>query len=310
MWPYLGGTELKIIFLGTSGSMPTPKRGASAIVIKRKGEVILFDCGEGTQQKMVAAHLGFRKPTRIFISHLHGDHILGLPGLLQTMTMLRRERPLQIYGPHGILDFIEALSIILGVPGFPVELYEVNDEGVIFSGAEYCIEAVRAQHDGECWAYALKERQRPGKFHPERARMLGVPEGPMWKKLQHGGQVHLDNGKKVSSSEVVDPPRRGRKIVYSGDTRPAKAILELAKGADILIHESTFDDSMAGRAEEDGHSTARQAAETAAEAGVGLLILTHISSRYSEPLLLLEQAMEIFKNTRIAEDLMEVQVQT
>lgn len=300
---------MKIIFLGTSGSMPTPKRGASAIALKRKGEVILFDCGEGTQQKMVAAHLGFRKPTRIFISHLHGDHILGLPGLLQTMTMLRRERPLQIYGPNGILNLIESLGIILGVPGFPVEIYEINEEGVIFSGAEYYIEAVRAQHDGECWSYALKERQRPGRFHPEKARMLGVPEGPMWKKLQHGGEVYLDDGKKVSSLEAVDPPRRGRKIVYSGDTRPAKAILELAKGADILIYESTFDDSMAERAAEDGHSTARQAAEIAAEAGVGLLLLTHISSRYNEPLVLLEQAMEIFTNTRMAEDLMEVQVQ-
>lgn len=299
---------MKIIFLGTSGSMPTPSRAASSVAIKRKGEVILFDCGEGTQRQMVAARLGFRRPTRIFISHLHGDHVLGLPGLLQTMALLRRERPLHLYGPQGILNFIKAFSYILGVPGFPLEIYEIADEGVVFATSEYKVEAAMADHEGDCWSYALVEHPRPGRFHPERARMLGVPEGPLWKKLQHGGQVVIDDGRLVRPTDVVDPPRQGRKIVYSGDTRPTEALVGLAKGADVLIHEATFDDSLAGRAAEDGHSTASQAAEMAAEAGVGLLLLTHISSRYQDPSALLEQARGIFPNTRVAEDLMEVEL--
>ena len=299
---------MKIVFLGTSGSMPTPSRGASAIAIKRKAEVILFDCGEGTQQRMVATRIGFRRPTRIFISHLHGDHILGLPGLLQTMTLLRRKRPLQVYGPRGLHNFIEAFSSILGVPGFPLEICEHLEEGVVFTGSEYRIKAVRADHDGDCLSYALVENPRPGRFHPERARALGVPEGALWKRLQHGGDVMLDDGALVRSADVVDPPRRGRKIVYSGDTRPTERLVKMAEGANILIHEATFDDSLAERAMEDGHSTASQAAEVAVAAHVGTLLLTHISSRYPDASVLLEQARSIFPDTKVAEDLMEVDI--
>ena len=299
---------MKIVFLGTSGSMPTPSRGASAIAVRRKREIILFDCGEGTQQRMVAARLGFRRPTRIFISHLHGDHILGLPGLLQTMTLLQRERPLYIYGPLGLLNFINAFNSILGGPGFPLEVYEIKEGGVIFSCSEYRVEAVNADHNGDCWTYALVESPRPGKFHPERAMALGVPEGPLWKRLQRGLDVELGDGRLVRSVDVVDPPKRGRKIVYSGDTKPTEAVVVLAEGADILIHEATFDDALAERAAEDGHSTASQAAEVAAAAQVGLLLLTHISSRYPDTSVLLEQSRIIFPNTKVAEDLMEVEI--
>lgn len=299
---------MKIVFLGTSGSMPTPSRGSSAIAIRRKGDIILFDCGEGTQQRMVAARLGFRRSTRIFISHLHGDHILGLPGLLQTMTLLRRERPLHVYGPRGLLDFIKGFSSILGGPGFPLEVHEILDGGIVFSCPEYKVEAAKADHEGDCWSYALIEEPRPGRFHPERARALGVLEGPLWKSLQRGGDVALDDGRVVRSADVVDPPKRGRKIAYSGDTRPAEAVVRLAEEADILIHEATFDDGLAERAAEDGHSTASQAAEVAEAARVGLLLLTHISSRYPDPDILLEQATSVFPNTKIAEDLMEVEV--
>ena len=299
---------MKIVFLGTSGSMPTPSRGASAIAIKRKAEVILFDCGEGTQQRMVAARIGFRRPTRIFISHLHGDHILGLPGLLQTMTLLRRERPLQVYGPRGLHDFIKAFSSTLGPPGFPLEVEEHLDEGVVFTGSEYRIEAVRADHDGDCWSYALVESPRPGRFHPEKARALGVPEGGLWKRLQHGGDVVLEDGTLVRSADVVDAPRRGRKIIYSGDTRPTERLAKMAEGADILIHEATFDDSLVERAMEEGHSTASQAAEVAAAAHVDMLLLTHISSRYPDASVLLDQARSIFPDTKVADDLMEVDI--
>jgi len=299
---------LKIVFLGTSGSMPTPSRGSSAVAVRRSREIILFDCGEGTQQRMVAARLGFRRPTRVFISHLHGDHILGLPGLLETMTLLRRERSLYVYGPRGLIEFIKAFSSVLGGPGFPLEVHEIVEGGTVFSCPGYRVEAARADHEGECWSYALVEGPRPGKFHPDRARALGVPEGPLWKRLQQGEDVELNNARSVRSSEVVDPPKQGRKIAYSGDTRPTEAVVRLAEDADILIHEATFDDSLGERAAEDGHSTASQAAEIAAAAKVGLLLLTHISSRYPDPGVLLEQAKLVFPNTKVAEDLMEIEI--
>lgn len=299
---------MKIVFLGTSGSMPTPERGSTSVAVRRKGEVILFDCGEGTQRRMVEARLGFRKPMQILISHLHGDHILGLPGLLQTMTLLRRERDLDIYGPKGLVDFLTCICKTIGRPGFEVRIHEIQRKETIYSDLEYQIKAVEAEHDKDAWSYALEERQRPGRFHPDRAKELGVPEGYLWKRLQHGEDIRLGNGRVVKSEEVVDPPRPGRKIVYSGDTRPNKELERLAEDADVLIHEATFDDSMAERAGEDGHSTAGQAAELAKRAGAHKLLLTHISSRYPDPSILLDQAMDVFPDTLIAEDLMELEV--
>ncbi|MFP3951329.1 MAG: ribonuclease Z [Candidatus Bathyarchaeia archaeon] len=300
---------MRIIFLGTSGSMPTPERGSASVAVRRKGEVILMDCGEGTQRRMVEARIGFRRSMHILISHLHGDHILGLPGLLQTMTLLRRERDLDIYGPEGLVDFLTCICKTIGRPGFTVRIHEIQRPEIIHSNLEYQIKAIEADHNMDAWSYALEERPRPGRFHPERANELGVPEGYLWKRLQHGEDIRLSNGRVVKSEEVVDPPRRGRKIVYSGDTRPSYDLEKLAEGADVLIHEATFDDALEERAEEDGHSTARQAAILARRAGAHKLFLTHISSRYPDPSILLEQAQEVFPDTIIAKDLMEVEVQ-
>jgi len=299
---------LRVIFLGTSGSIPTPRRGAPAVAVVREGEILLLDCGEGTQQRMFAARLGFSRPMRVFITHLHGDHVLGLPGLLQTMSLLGRERPLRVYGPRGIREFLEAFTSILGEPLFPLEVGEVVEPGRVCDGRGYKVLAVPADHNVEAWSYALVEDPRPGRFHPERALELGVPEGPLWKRLQRGERVRLPDGRVVRPEEVVDPPRPGRKIVYSGDTRPNEGLVELARGADLLIHESTFGDDLAEKALLDGHSTPSQAAEVARRAGVGELILTHISPRYSDPSELLGQARRVFGRTRIAEDLMEVEV--
>ncbi len=299
---------MKIIFLGTGGSIPTGERGSPAIVILRKREVLLFDCGEGTQHRMAAAHVSFNRPMRIFITHLHGDHVLGLPGLLQTMSLLEREHPLQVYGPRGLASFIKAFSSILGAPGFPLEVIELVEEGTIYSVPEYRIEALKAEHDGECWSYGLIENPRPGRFHPDRARMLGISEGPLWRRLQYGEEVILEDGRVIKPDEVVDPPRAGRKIVYSGDTRPSRRLVEFADGADILIHEATFNEELAERADRDGHSTARQAAEVASAAGVKSLFLIHISSRYPDASILLEQARGVFPNTVIATDMMEVEL--
>jgi len=299
---------LKVIFLGTSGSMPTQRRGSSAIAVKRKREIIFFDCGEGTQRRMVEAGLGFRRPTKIFISHLHGDHVLGLPGLLQSMSLLDREKPLEVYGPKGLTNFMTAFSEALGGPGFPVNLFEIVSEGLVFQGDEYVVAAVKADHDVPSWSYVLEELPKPGRFHPEKAEEFGVPSGPLWKKLQQGEDVVLENERTVKSEEVVDPPRKGLKIAYSGDTRPTASLVSVAMGSDLLIHEATFDNALLERAEENKHSTAAQAAGVAVKADVKKLILTHISSRYPDPSHLLEEAKEVFKNTVIAEDLYEIEL--
>lgn len=278
------------------------------MVILRRGEVLLFDCGEGTQHRMAMAQVSFNRPMRIFITHLHGDHVLGLPGLLQTMSLLDREIPLKIYGPRGLASFIEAFSSILGAPTFPVEVSELTEEGAAYSGSEYRVEAVRADHNIEGWSYGLIENPRPGRFHPDRARMLGIPEGPLWRRLQYGERVILGDGRVIEPGEVVDPPRSGRKVIYSGDTRPSRRLIELALGADILIHEATFGEELADRADRDGHSTARQAAEVASAAGARSLFLIHISSRYPDASILLEEARGVFPNTAIAEDMMEVEL--
>jgi len=299
---------MKVVFLGTSGSVPTPNRGSPAIAVVRERELLLFDCGEGTQQKMFAAHLGFGRPTKVFITHLHGDHILGLPGLLQTMSLLGREQPIQIHGPKGLRPFIAFYNAVFGEPNFPLEIQEIREGGKICTGRGYTVSAVPTDHGVEGWSYALIEEPRPGKFHKEKALELGVPEGPFWKQLQQGKPVTLLGNRIVRPEEVVDPSRHGRKIVYSGDTKPSDALVEFARGADLLIHEATFGDELAEKAASDHHSTPSQAAEVAKRAGVKELILTHISPRYVDLAPLLEQARRIFEETRIAEDLMEVGV--
>ena len=299
---------MKVVFLGTSGSIPTPNRGSPAIAVIREREILLLDCGEGTQQKMFAAHLGFGRPTKVFITHLHGDHILGLPGLLQTMSLLGREQPVQIHGPKGLRPFIAFYNAVFGEPNFPLEIQEIKEQGKVCTGRGYTVSAIPADHGVESWSYALIEEPRPGKFHKEKALELSVPEGPLWKQLQQGNPIALPGNRVVRSEEIVDPSRPGRKVVYSGDTRPNDALVEFAKGADLLILEATFGDELAEKAALDGHSTPSQAAEIAKRARVKKLILTHISPRYVEMTTLLEQAQRIFEETRIAEDLMEVEV--
>ncbi len=298
---------MKITFLGTSGSMPSKDRGASSVVVRRGRELLMFDCGEGTQRQMVKAGIGFQRPMRVFITHLHGDHVLGLPGLLQSMSLLRREKKLHIYGPVGLVKFVQAFSESLGGPLFPVILYEVLDPGVIYEEKGYRVETVKAIHRTHSWSYGLFESPRPGRFNPKKARKLGLPEGPIWNKLQHGEEVEVD-GRIYRSEMVCGSLREGRSIVYSGDTSPNDDLIHLARGADVLIHESTFLDELSDRAEADGHTTATQAAEVAKSAGVGRLVLTHISSRYPKPEDVLAEAKKVFDNVVVARDLMEIDV--
>ena len=300
--------SLRITFLGTAASIPTKTRALSAVALKREGELFLFDCGEGVQRQMITAKIGFNRKTRIFITHMHGDHILGLPGLLQTMSLLGRDKPLQIYGPQGIAEFIDAIKrTVKFALKFPVEVYEIED-GLIVEEKEYEIRSAWAEHSVPSLAYALIEKPRPGRFNPERAISLGVPKGPLWSRLQRGENVQLPDGRTIKPSDVLGPPRPGRKIVYVGDTRPSNAIADFAFGADVLIHEATFADDLAERAEEDMHSTPSGAAIIAKKAKVELLVLTHISARYGDPKVLLEEAKKNFPNVLVAEDYMSIDV--
>jgi len=301
--------SLHVVFLGTAGSVPTPKRSLPAVLIQRKGEQIMFDCGEGVQRQMVKAKVGFHKKMKIFVTHMHGDHVLGLPGLLQTMALLDREKKLDIYGPPGIKRFLENIrETVQFVLTFPVEVHEIYEAGVVCEENEYVVQTEWANHVIPSLAYAFAEKPRPGRFFPEKAKALGVSEGPLWSKLQHGQKIRLPNGKVVKPEEVTGMPRPGRKIVYTGDTRPFKGFVKFAAGADLLIHDATLDDDLAERAEEDGHSTPSQAAKNAKKAKAKQLILTHISARYEDTSKLLEEARKFFKNTQVAEDFMKIEI--
>jgi len=301
--------SMQVIFLGTAASIPTIARALPSVVVKRKNEILMFDCGEGVQRQMIKAGVGFHKKMRIFVSHMHGDHVLGLPGLLQTMSLLDRTQKLEVYGPVGIKAFIESIQqTVQFVLTFPVEINEIENEDVICEDKEYNVQAARTDHVIPSLAYALIEKPRPGRFDPEKAKMLGVPEGPMWSRLQHGEKAKIATGKVIKPEQVVSASRPGRKITYSGDTRPTKSLVKLAENADLLIHEATLEDNLIERAQEDGHSTPSQAAKTAKKAKVKRLILTHLSARYKNAKPLLEQARKIFPNVDVAEDFMKFEV--
>jgi ribonuclease Z len=287
--------------------MPTRKRNLPCVVIKRGPEVIMLDCGEGTQKQMRYSKIGFNKKMKILISHMHGDHVLGLPGLFQSMSMLGRTKKIDIYGPEGLKDFIESTERTVKYSRrFDLVIYEVN-EGKIIEEDEYEIFSKWIDHDFPCLAYALEEKEKPGKFKLNKAKELKIPKGPLWKELQKGKSIKIDN-KTIKSNDVLGPSRPGIKLVYASDTRPCKSVISLSKNADVLIHDCTFEGSHKDKAQEYGHSTASQAAKIAKEACVKKLILIHISAMYEESNNLLEQAAKIHKDTILAEDLMKIEV--
>nr|WP_321498823.1 ribonuclease Z [uncultured Methanolobus sp.] len=299
---------LRVIFLGTGGSLPTPERNPSAIMINREGELMLFDCGEGAQQQMMRAKTGMKALSSIFITHFHADHILGIPGLIQTMSFHGRTEPLKIYGPHWVHEFARILSS-LGYYKLKFEIDAIDlSPGDVVKRDEYSVIAIKTEHSIPSLGYALVENMRPGRFDRQKAIELGVPPGPLFSKLHKGESVEVD-GKVIRSEDVVGEGRPGRKIVYTGDTRPCKTILEASKDADLLIHDSTLASDQQEWAIESMHSTSEEAARLAKEANVLKLVLTHISSRYSDnPTQLLEEAKKIFGNVIVAEDLMELDV--
>jgi ribonuclease Z len=299
---------LSVTFLGTGAACPTVDRNVAALAVQREGETILFDCGEGTQRQMMRYGVGFSF-TEVFFTHFHADHMLGITGLLRTMGLQDRTAPVTLYGPRGAHRILgAALSLGIERNKFPVEVVEIQ-AGDRLRRDDYDIVVFETQHRADTVGYALAEHTRLGRFHPERARELGVPEGPLWGRLHKGETVTLDDGRTVSPPDLVGAPRRGRTLVYSGDTRPHLALLEAARGADLLIHEATFGGDEAERAVETGHSTAAEAARVALEAGVRRLVLTHISPRYTRDAPeLLAEARAVFPETMIARDGMTVEV--
>ena len=272
--------DLDIAFLGTAGSMPTAQRAPAALLVRRGGERLLFDCGEGTQRQLLRSSIGLVDLRDVFLTHYHADHYLGLPGMMKTFALRGRELPLTVYGPPGLNDLFSALRRVFGKLTYEYELREVRP-GTVLDRGDYDLVVFAVEHGVAAVGYALVEAPRPGRFDVATADALGVPAGPERGALQRGAPVELGSGRIVTPREVLGPPRPGRKVVLAGDSAPADSVREIARRADVLVHEATFCQEEEERARETAHSTALDAAELARAADVGLLALTHVSSRYT-----------------------------
>jgi ribonuclease Z len=298
---------MKLVFLGTSGAMPTIQRGLSCTCLVKDNEVLMFDAGEGAQISYLKSGLPWNKKMKIFVTHLHGDHCIGILGLLQSMNLQNRVKPLEIFGPEGIDGFIAANIKILNFGlSFPVLITKIN-EGMLVDEKDYSIFASDAKHGIPAFSFRFDEKDKPGEFFPEKAKALKIPEGKLWHELQIGNSIEID-GKKIASSQVTGEKRSGRKIGISGDTRPTDKLVEFFKNCDYLSFDSTFADELKEKAVEANHSTAKEAAELAEKANVSTLILTHFSARYNDESVLLKEAKEIHDNTITAKDLLEVNI--
>ena len=292
--------DVSLFFAGTAGSVPTARRGLPALLLRAGGQRVLFDCGEGTQQQLLRS-IGLPELDSIFITHFHLDHWLGLLGMVKTFDLRARERPLRIYGPPGLQRLFAGLRPIVGRTGYPLELVDLEPHAEVRFGS-FLITPFPVKHRVEAYGYAFVEDERPGRFDVDTARELGVPEGPAWGRLQRGETV---NG--VTPEQVMGQTRPGRRIVISGDTAPCQAVEVFAHRADVLVHEATFIEEERARARETAHSTARQAGEIARDAGVGLLALTHLSTRYF-PREVRDEARAVFPNTVVPRDFDELSV--
>jgi len=325
---------MEIIVLGSSAAIPMNNRNLPSIALRYKNELILFDCGEDLQRRFIDAKLKFNKPMKIFISHFHGDHVIGLPGLLFRFGLIERDAPLTIFGPRNLFLYLMLHSKILGLKtNYPLKVIEIDHENeklieytgldpekssqeipindkVIFDARHYYVKYTVVDHSVLAFGYCFNEKPRKGKFNPEKAKELGIPEGRLWGKLHEGQEIEL-NGKLINSEKegIVGPKRAGRKITYSGDTAPCENLINLGMNSDVLIHEATFSKELKDIAKEKKHSTSTDAANVAVKMNAKKLLLTHLSSRYQEDAeILLKDAKEIFSNTLLATDLMEIPV--
>ncbi|WP_407423724.1 ribonuclease Z [Methanobrevibacter sp.] len=297
---------MEITFLGTSSAVHSYERNHPSIVLKAFGETMLFDCGEGTQRQLIYARVSPMKISKIFLTHYHGDHILGLPGLLQSMNFRGRDTKLTIYGPKGLNVLKEAIfSLGYCKIEFPIEFIEIGSE-IVEKTDEYIITSQNVNHQVPCLAYSIEELKKP-RFLRQKAIELGVPVGPDFGRLHNGEEVEID-GKIIKPKQVLGPPRKGRKITYSGDTTPCEEMIDLAKDSTLLIHESTYIKEDSDKAEENFHSTSADAALIAKKSNSKRLVLTHISTRYQNTDQLLKEALEIFNDTEIAKDLKRIEL--
>ncbi|HKU33838.1 MAG TPA: ribonuclease Z [Candidatus Nitrosotalea sp.] len=298
---------MKLVFLGTSAAQPTAERGMTCICLVLDKEILMFDAGEGAQIAFQKAKLGWNKKIRIFVTHLHGDHCVGILGLLQTMSLQNRTESVDIFGPQGIDEFLAAnLKILNFGLTFPVRVMRIK-EGLVYDDPAYTIHVCEAEHSIPAYSYLFTEKDKPGKFYPEKARNLGVAEGKLWHELQQGNEVKIGD-KTVKPSDVMGEKRKGRKIGISGDTRPTSKLEEFFKDCDYMTFDSTYSDSLRDKAKENYHSTAKEAAELAKKANVSNLILTHFSARYDDAEELVKEAKTIHGSVTAAKDLLEIEI--
>jgi len=293
--------DLSLFFAGTAGSVPTARRGLPSVLVRRGGDRMLFDCGEGTQRQLLRS-VGLPDVQDVFLTHLHVDHWLGLLGMLKTFGLRDRDAPLELHGPPGTRELLHDMRRVVGRLPYPFHVSDLEGGDVVERDG-YEIHAFTVRHrGGAALGYALVEPARPGRFDDARAQALGVPFGPDFGRLQRGESV---NG--VAPGDVIGPERPGRRVVLSGDTSPCEAVRMAAAGADVLVHEATFTDDELQRAMETGHSTARQAAEIAAECEVGMLALTHVSTRYTGREVR-DEARSVFPRTELPRDFDTIEI--
>ena len=298
---------MKLVFLGTSAAQPTERRGLSCICLERDGEILMFDAGESAQISYMKSGLGWNKKMKIFVTHLHGDHCVGILGLLQTMSMQNRTETLEIYGPSGIEEFISANIKVLNFGlSFPVLINIINEEKII-DDEKFTIHTCKANHSITAFSYLIEEKDKPGRFNVEKAKGLGIPEGELWNKLQNGNEINY-NGTIIKPEQVLGEKRPGKKIGISGDTMPTKNLEKFFGGCDYLVFDSTFLDEEKQRAQDTCHSTAKQAATLGKNAKVKNLILTHFSARYKDEVEHLNEAKKIHDSVITARDLLEIEI--
>jgi len=292
--------DLDVVFLGTSGSAPTAQRATSATLVRRGGDRILVDCGEGTQRQLLRSDVGLVDLEHVFLTHFHADHYLGLPGMMKTFALRGRDVPLTLYGPSGLRELLSSLRRVFGNLTYPLETIEL-DPGDVVARGDYEIRPFAVDHGPQALGYVIAELERPGRFDVATADLLGVPPGRERGALQRGQTVVLASGETVRPEQVLGPARPGRSLALTGDTAPAGSVVEAVAGVDLLVHEATFCADLRQRARETGHSTAGEAALAAREAGVRLLALTHISSRYfgGEAA---DEARQLFPDTVVPRD--------
>ncbi len=299
---------IEIVFLGTGGSIPTKDRNHPSIAIRHEGWVLLFDAGEDVQRQFEKANLGLNKKMAVFVSHVHADHVLGLPGILLRFSLLGRIKPLAIYGPKSLIEYVKVSQSTINLGTTFEAVVHAIEPGIVFHEQNLIVRAFEVDHRGYALGFEITWSRPTGTFIPEKAEELGVPKGPFWKKLAAGEVIQLEDGTKVTPKQVTEPSLKPLKIVYSGDTRPCEELRVASLDADILISEAMYTTQHEDLAEERGHTTAVEAAKLARDAGVQLLVLTHYSPRYHDGNEIIEEARSIFANSVLAQDHMRIQL--